>query len=956
MATNQTFVTQLYQNVLFRTPSAGEVNYWVGRLDFNEVTQAQVAQTFITSAEAQGNPAAVIRLYQSYFGRVPALNEVAFHVNNIRSNGATLTTIAQQFSEAQEFTTRFPAGTNDAFVTNLYQNVLGRTPSSTEISYYNARLAAGESRGSVALSFNQSPEFTTNYGGVVNAALANAGIVGSIPTDVNTLQQQGAVNLSTLTTNLVANPTGGGTGAPGQTFTLTAGADTITGTNNNDIINALTVNASGAAATTLSGFDTIDGGAGTDTLNIYANGTENPSLPASASIKNVEVINIYNDTTAFFTSAGTVDASKFSGATQVWQHTLAVDVSNLAATTTAGFKGIEATVGNDTGVSAATGVTTAAIALNGVLGAAATAGGETENQAYIEVGGDALAGVTVTGTLAQKTTTAGAAPATLALAVTSGKDVQTVTLNTAVATVLTIAEGAGSTKEVTTVDLSTSTGGVTYAGTVTGGTVAPATIKGGTGNDTLTIVTATLKDDSATTAVDETRSALLDAGAGDDTITINTSGTGTTTVNAGDGKDVVTLTADGDGKLSINLGAGNDTLKGAGAVTGTDAVDAGEGTDTLLLSMVGSANIGAFSNFETFDVAGLAKTLDVGILGTKNTVTEFVTSADVGAGAVLTDVGTGVGYRVIGDTDVANALTLTQATAGALTVTLDIDETATTAATTAATDRDAAVTASNATSIKAVFGSAFVGEATGAGDNATNLVVTGTAATTLEVVSGGANALNDLDYTTATAESKAVLTSATLSGDRALDFDVTISGGGSVQLATVNASAMTGALTFGLNDLKAAGTLTLGSGADVITAQTGVGTSVATILGAQRYIAGFQKGSVENATAQGAFDVVSLTAAVQAADDTTGTANASVENGRITFKGAGPATLEQAVTFAQALIDINEAAVFEYLGNSYIFAEGGTDGAGTDVLVRLTGVTGLTGLDTVGTDTLLYVY
>jgi hypothetical protein len=197
----------------------------------------------------------------------------------------------------------------------------------------------------------------------------------------------------------------------------------------------------------------------------------------------------------------------------------------------------------------------------------------------------------------------------------------------------------------------------------------------------------------------------------------------------------------------------------------------------------------------------------------------------------------------------------------------------------------------------------------------------------------------------------------TVSGDRALDLDLAITGGGTNEVATINASALTGALTFALDDLKAAGTLTLGSGDDVITVQAGVADNVATIIAAHRKISGVEKGSAEDLTAISNYDVFKLTDAIQALDDTTGTADASVKDGKITFKGAGPATLDQAVTFAQALIGANEAAVFEYVGKSYIFAEGATNGAGDDVLIELTGVTGLNGLDVVNaTAGTLYVF
>ena len=847
----------------------------------------------------------------------------------------------------------------------------------------------------------------------------------------------------------------------GQKTPLTAGVDTFTGTSGNDTINAQAVDATGAAKTTLSGFDAIDGGAGTDTLNIYTTNTENAVFPTAATVKNVEIVNVYNTANA----AALGDASKFEGVTQLWQHgTNAADVSKLAATTTAGFKSVEATIAADIDVSAADAATTVTIALDGVKGDAQTTATTVENRADIDVDGAAVAGVAVSGTLAQKTTaslgakevftvtfgaptatdtltfdgythTVGAgettpallaaafaagyngagwvaaynagtatvtftkvavgdvanvttasfvaglgdttvatavttsvegaatsttaAAASLGLNVTAGKDVESLSVNTAVTTTLTVTENAGSagTKDVRTLDASASAGGITFAGTVTGGTAGSlAAIKTGAGADTVTIATATLKDDPATATVNEAVSAVLETGAGNDTLTINTSGTGTTNVEAGEGNDTVTLTADGSGILTVNLGAGNDTFKGAGAVSATDVINAGDGVDTLLLSMVGAANIGAFSNFETFDAAALGKTLDVEILAAKNTVTEFVASADVGGTAVLTNVGAGVGFRATGDMT-TNALTLTQKTAGALTVTLDADKTSTTAQ----NDTNLKAVASNATSLKAVFdvNSGYVQN--GANLNDQTVTLTAVKATALEVVSGGTNATNVIKFATddvSATDAKSTLKTITISGDQLLKFeaaDLTLNG--STNDIEINASAMTGGLVTTLDNVKATGTLSLGSGDDVITVQTGVAVDVATIIGAHRKVVGVEKGSAEDLTAISNYDVFKLANAIQAVDDTTGTADASVKDGKITFKGAGPATLDQAVTFAQALIDLNEAAVFEYVGKSYIFAEGGTDGAGADVLIELTGVTGLNGLDVVNaTAGTLYVF
>lgn len=126
--------------------------------------------------------------------------------------------------------------------------------------------------------------------------------------------------------------------------TLTAGVDSVVGTSNDDVFNAFSVNAStGVTATTLSAFDTIDGGAGTDTLNIYS--TTGANEVQEGTVRNVEIINIFNQTAGaeFGNAAGTVDASRFQGAQQIWQIGNAIDVSNIAAATTIGLRNIAST-------------------------------------------------------------------------------------------------------------------------------------------------------------------------------------------------------------------------------------------------------------------------------------------------------------------------------------------------------------------------------------------------------------------------------------------------------------------------------------------------------------------------------------------------------------------------------------------------------------------------------------
>lgn len=704
---------------------------------------------------------------------------------------------------------------------------------------------------------------------------------------------------------------------------LTTGADTLVGGASADVFNALSVKADGADATTLSAFDSIDGGAGNDTLNVYSKSGFN--ITQAGTVQNVETINVYNEGTTAATQMGGaagVDASKFVGATAINQFNNANAVVNLAAGTTAGFSAVTTNLS----VTAATAAASAAVSLTNVL-----------ETATLSVAGAALNTVTVSGTRVDGVD-AGTTVSALALQVTAGVDQQTITVNSAVDATLTVVDTASATNKVTTLNAAASAGAIGFVGDA-----QTSSITTGAGADAVTLATATVAASTGVTAVNAT----ISTGAGVDRIIVATSGAGTTTVDAGAGDDVVTITGRSDGKLTVNLGEGNDTFTSTVAITAIDVIDAGAGTDTLALSLVGSANIGAFSNFDAFDVAGLAKTLDVDILAAKNTVTEFIGTATSG-NATLTNIGAGVNFRATGEMGTANTLSLTQKTAGALTVTLDADETGVADTGTEATS--ASIAATNATSLKAVFDTAYLASITGetsVGDNVSTLNLTGVAST-LNVVSGGTNASNVLVYDDVApavgAGTADALTSVTVSGDRALNLDFTTS----TKLASVDSSALTGGLTFSLVDLANGGNVVLGSGKDVITVTSAsTGGAVETITGFEKTAAVAFSVVAADATAKAAAiadaDVLTLAGAA-VANNVLAAANlgGTVANGILTFTGTGPSDLAAALAIANVTAETDgEALAFEYLGNSYAFVQ---DSAANDTVVQLTGVTGLTNL------------
>lgn len=893
------------------------------------------------------------QLYLAYFGRPADVDGLVFYTSN---SNLDIWSAAAAFSVSPESQALYGTGFSDATINAIYQNLFNRDAEPAGLSYWSTEVTSGrltaagaayaiflgaqnedkvavQNKMAISAAFttalDTAPEIT-GYTGDAAAAAARA-FLHTVTSD----PASAAAAIASLDAAVAAVVAVGG--VKGESFTLTTGADNIVGTANNDAIIAATLNTAGSGVTTLGAFDKIDGGAGIDKLNIYSDGTLNGTLPSSASVKNVEIINIFNEGGAFDTDGfGSIDASMFVGAMNINQVGDYAHVYELASSTTATFTDIDSLW--SVGVVAAMDATSASVALSNV--------GATS--AWVGTWGDKLTTVKVTGFLAEH-----AEP--MWLDVSAGYDVTSVKITTTVDTDLWVdqfgyseTDGVDSTKAVTRIDASGSTGDIELDAFDTVQTIAT-----GWGNDTVWLNTLTAEDD-VTTAADETISAVLQAGAGKDTITIATTGTGATTVDAGDGDDEVFVTALGDGKLTVGLGAGNDSFASSEYIFATDVIDAGDGVDMLLLSPVDSLNSGAFRNFDAFDVKGMAANLDLDILTASNPVTEIVGSGALGAAAVtLLNLGAGVSFRATGDMGRTNALTLTQKAAGALAVTLDADETGT-----ADTTIDVAsmkVVASNATSVNALFDTSYLAKITGetsAGDNVSTINLSTinlstAAATSVSLVSGGANAHNVLVLAD-TAATTGKVASVTITGAQALDFAFTSTGANS--LASINASAHAGGLSTTTGVLKNSGSITLGSGADVITVASN-STDVA-----MESLVGFEKTAAVSlstapadalaaATAIADADVLCLTGA------TVATANAvaggEVTDGVLTFTGVGPATLADAFLIANAAAETAaEAVLFQYLNDSYVFVQVGA----TDTVVKLTGVTGVTDLVETGAD------
>ena len=404
--------------------------------------------------------------------------------------------------------------------------------------------------------------------------------------------------------------------------------DTVAGTAGNDTINAGT-------AGFLSAFDNIDGGAGTDTLNVLHNAA---TLPGGMTIKNVETININNQ------AAGMVaDVSGFTGLTQL---TYAAG-GNAGATsiTAASTTSLNLTGDTDTGAAG-----TADVTIIGGGGTANVVASKAAAANDVTIGGTAVANaftsVSVEGgatvSIQDRSGASAATGSTLTSVTINGAvDDQTITANGLTTLNLTKLVGATTVGDTTvTAAAGTRALTVTYNGVDVGGggaaTAGTLTMTDATAT-TLNIKAATAKSYDVTTVtaaatavtVDATVAFQMDALTAAAAKTVAISGAGAVTIAADtlDAAAVITSTntggvtltqallagqqfvgTDSTGNDSISVattstvanstGAGDDTVIIGGAFGTGGSVDAGEGTDTLSMTAAVAESVSAGTTFE----------------------------------------------------------------------------------------------------------------------------------------------------------------------------------------------------------------------------------------------------------------------------------------------------------------------------------------------------------------------
>lgn len=724
---------------------------------------------------------------------------------------------------------------------------------------------------------------------------------------------------------------------PGETFTLTAGVDNLVGTAGDDIFSAVNDDADKPV---LGAFDSIDGGAGNDTLNITDTATAAGefSFPADFSMKSVEnvtiattrAINIDLSANADVVSIkGDARGSETSTVTASGNTDVALTVAKTAKATVNGGKAVSVTAG--TGATSVTGDSLTSVTIKG--GGAATIDNTAADTMHTSAKGTTLTSVVLDGVDGNSTikgegltdvTVKGVTNVSRTVTITNAKEDHSLTVHV---------DGTGYMADGTEAQTTFADAKAMSMTVEASGEKSSLSLSGSNALENLTITgdaalklkadaLAALKAINGSAAngaltLGALNKATVDVqtGSGNDSFTIKA--TDKVTVDAGAGNDVVTLGAAIAAGSSIDLGAGDDTLLSAsGSVAAstkdaTTVIDGGDGFDSVSASLINAGNAAQFHNFEALDLTANVTGVDFALL--TNSAIEALTLSGNNAAASIKNVAAGVDLRVSGNNGNMTTIIVKDAASGdadAFSVTLN--ETADAVAT-------AKLTVNGIENLTV--------EATGAGDGDNTLQVTDNALQTL-----------------------------TISGSQ--DLSLTFSGTNGAAVNLIDGSAATGDLTINTANVTADDKLGLtvktGSGDDTITlgdkASVDAGAGDDTIISSAQggtFTGGDGKDIFDVKSAKGSDNMVTITDFVAGTDKLTFVAQGTTT----TFKEADVSSansLEAALKIAATGDGSTNGILswFQFSGNTYIVQDLSTEATfqNADIVVKLVGAHNLSSM------------
>ena len=285
-------------------------------------------------AVAQDYVSVVQQLYVSYFGRpadyfglqnftaqLAALDAPTTftELNQAAQVAGPIATLINTFNSSGESAALY--GTDNTqvglskFVEAIYKNVLGRSPDVEGWAFWIQQIAEGRlTRANAAVAItdgalnNKTPQGLLDASTVSNklavatsftAGLDTVAEINAFSGDAAAATSRGLLATVNSTTNVpayqatitqtISDILAGS--IPGSSVDLTTAVQTLVGTNGNDSFSAI-LDGTTPANDTLNALDSIDGGAGVDTLRVLQTTGSFTGLPSGVSLTNVENVSV----------------------------------------------------------------------------------------------------------------------------------------------------------------------------------------------------------------------------------------------------------------------------------------------------------------------------------------------------------------------------------------------------------------------------------------------------------------------------------------------------------------------------------------------------------------------------------------------------------------------------------------------------------------------------------------
>ena len=239
----------------------------------------------------------VIDLYIATFQRAPDPEGLSFWVGQVEDDGLSLADVASNMFTSEEAQESFGDLDNEELITLLYNNLFDRDPDAEGLAYWVQQIEDGNMTREVAVA-NLVGGARADTGDATDAAILDArfdAAVAFVESGSDDMDEASAVIQNITRDQFENGDEPDEPGEPGDTFMLTPDADRLEGTADNDTFDAPITTVNFMNGNTLNTGDVLDGNGGDNVLSAelvndaYITGYMGAVRPSTENIQTVEI-------------------------------------------------------------------------------------------------------------------------------------------------------------------------------------------------------------------------------------------------------------------------------------------------------------------------------------------------------------------------------------------------------------------------------------------------------------------------------------------------------------------------------------------------------------------------------------------------------------------------------------------------------------------------------------------